>query len=264
MPNRVSLVRREWDYLIAAIMFYTRFPTPANANHSDLILNRSRKYFPLIGLFVGGLAALVYWLSSAMLATPIAIVLTMISTVLATGAFHEDGFADTCDGFGGGWDKEHVLTIMKDSRLGTYGAIGLFAILALKFALLFELSHLTMMTFGCLLLASHALSRQLSSSVIEFFDYVQDIDQSKVKPITDQRLCRVDLSISIALTFFAMLGLLILEPLASVCAVLLAAGGGYIFARYSRKRIGGYTGDVLGAIQQIAEVLFYTGFLLAL
>lgn len=259
-----SLLRREREFLIAALMFYTRLPTPANASHSELILNRSRKYFPLIGILVGGLSALVYCMTVAVLPSSICIVLSMIATVLATGAFHEDGFADTCDGFGGGWDKKQVLTIMKDSRLGTYGAIGLFSILALKFTLLFELSQQAMLTFACMLLASHALSRQYSSSVIECFDYVQDIDLSKVKPITDRRLGRADISTSIALTFVAMLGLLLLEPLASLCAALLAACGAYIFARYARTRIGGYTGDVLGAIQQIAEVLFYIGFLLAL
>ncbi len=130
----------------------------------------------------------------------IAIIASIIAGILTTGAFHEDGFADCCDAFGGGWTKEKILTIMKDSRLGTFGVIGLISILAVKFLLLKEILKFTpdleaptvnvFANYGqflLLLLAAHGTSRLMGVYTIRFYDYVTDIDASKAKPITSKK-----------------------------------------------------------------------------
>jgi len=247
------------DYLLAAVMFYTRIPVPAGQPHSSQILNFSRIYFPVIGWLVGAIGTFVYVLSLLFLPISIAVLLSMVATVLVTGAFHEDGFADSCDGFGGGWTTKQVLTIMKDSRVGTYATVGLLLLLGTKFIALFELAKMTqenLLLFALIYLCGHTFSRLLASIVIDRYDYVQDIDVSKVKPITDKRLSLE------ALLFTVVLGLLpiaylLLKNLSALYAVLFAALAGLLFIRYSVRRIGGYTGDVLGGVQQISEVIFY-------
>ena len=251
----------EWSLFLSAVMFYTRLPTPTNAPHSEEILNRSRKYFPAIGLIIGLLAAATFYIAHQAFSHGISVLFMIIATVLATGAFHEDGFADSCDGVGGGWSKEQVLTIMKDSRVGTYATVGILLLRSLKFMALWELSSLSFSLFASLLITAHVISRKISSMIIEYFDYVQDIDVSKVKPITDRRLNKPDLMVSSIISVLVLLFLAVQALSATVSAAIAAILIGYLFANYSRRRIGGYTGDVLGAIQQLAEMFFYLGFL---
>ena len=124
----------ELQLFLAAVMFYTRIPVSQNVGYSEVSLQKSIRYFPLIGWIVGGLSALLFLgLSLLPLPTTVVVLLSMVASIWVTGAFHEDGFADVCDGFGGGWTKEKILAIMKDSRLGTYGAIGLFLLLLCPF-----------------------------------------------------------------------------------------------------------------------------------
>ncbi len=118
MPD--SWPRRQLRLLLTAVMFYTRLPVPRWVGHSDDQLNRATVYFPLIGWLVGGVAAGVYWGAAQLWPPLVAVLLSTGAGVLLTGAFHEDGLADTCDGFGGGWTRERILTIMKDSRVGKY------------------------------------------------------------------------------------------------------------------------------------------------
>ena len=178
----------EWDYFWAAVMFYTRIPVPSSASFSDQILNQSRKYFPLIGLFVGSFACLVLLITHKFLPLSVCIGLSIVVTILLTGSFHEDGFADCCDGFGGGWDKAQVLSIMKDSRVGTYAVVGLVLLIGLKALSLYEIGLLSLPLLLITYINGHALSRFGASLCIECLDYVQDIDKSKVKPITLNRL----------------------------------------------------------------------------
>lgn len=251
----------EWSLLVAAVMFYTRLPTPKNAPHSEEILNRSRKYFPAIGLIIGLIAVSVFYVAHLVFSHSISVLLSMVATILATGAFHEDGFADSCDGLGGGWSKEQVLTIMKDSRVGTYATVGLMALLSLKFLALQDLSYLNFSVFVSLIIGAQVISRKVSSLVIERYEYVQDIDLSKIKPITDRRLSRQDLLTSSLITIAVLLVLALQALLATLCSIAIAFLVAHLFARYSYHRIGGYTGDILGAIQQLAELAFYLSFL---
>ena len=106
MSDSISIERAtlESDYFWAALMFYTRIPTPKSAKHSQQILNRSRKYFPVVGIIIGSIAVVAYCMANLVFGVPLSVALSMAATLLATGAFHEDGFADSCDGLGGGWN----------------------------------------------------------------------------------------------------------------------------------------------------------------
>src|SRR5258708_3410401 len=126
-------MKKEWKIFLTAVMFLTRISVPKNIDHSAEYLEKSPKYFPVTGWIVGGISALLFLVFSRYISTDIGVLASMIAGILTTGAFHEDGFADTCDAFGGGWTKEKILQIMKDSRIGAFGAIGLLAILSSKF-----------------------------------------------------------------------------------------------------------------------------------
>jgi len=260
-PQKEPSNNREWHYFYAALMFYTRLPVPKDTPHSTDILNKSRLYFPFIGILIGSISIFVYLISELFFSTPISIAFSMVATILATGAFHEDGFADTCDGLGGGWEAKQVLSIMKDSRLGTYASIGLVSILGIKFLALLDLSTISLSAFAFCIIAAHTFSRLIASLTIDAFDYVQDNDKSKVKPVTDSRLSSSDLHATFIITALPVLLLAFVALIPTLCGIFCASITGKLFAKYSRKRIGGVTGDILGAIQQLSELAFYLGFL---
>ena len=247
---------REKHYLWAALMFYTRVPVPVTYEHSDHNFNQSRKYFPLIGVMAGAVAVLVILLSVVVLPLSVSVALSMVATILFTGAFHEDGFADCCDGFGGGWDKTQILTIMKDSRVGAYATIGMIMILGLKFQALFETGLISVYLLVLVVLNGHTLSRIGASVAIEQLSYVQDIDKSKIKPINIASLSLSDWSISCLFAVPALVLLAIRQPIALLALPVMALFY-WLMCRYFTKRIGGYTGDCLGAMQQVLELVFY-------
>lgn len=248
--------RHERNLFFTALAFLTRIPIPAATPYSPEHMHASARYFPIVGMIVGGFGALVYLLAAQIWTAPIAILLSMAATVLLTGAFHEDGFADSCDGFGGGWRREQVLTIMKDSRIGSYAAIGSILLIALKFFGLLALAPAAQVAapaVGCALIVAHAWSRLLAISYLFDLNYVRDDATGKVKPMATQ-LSRNELLIA-ALSATPLLLLIGLRKTALVVAVLLLWR--WLFAKYLQRRIGGYTGDCLGCAQQVAEVLIY-------
>ena len=250
--RRVGVIRREIDIFLTALMFFTRIPVPSwlgYTYHSDY-LQQSSRYFPLIGWIVGGITALGFLALDAIFPLLIAVILSMALSILLTGAFHEDGWADVCDGFGGGMDKMRVLTIMKDSRLGTYGTLGLISVLGLKTALLVELGLIGFVPLA--LLTAHPLSRLASTSLIYTHDYVLENEDSKAKPLATQ----ISLKSLLVATAFGLVPLLLLTPLLWL-SVLPVVGVTWLMARWFARRIAGYTGDCLGAVQQITELVFY-------
>jgi adenosylcobinamide-GDP ribazoletransferase len=243
--------RKERDLLRTALMFLTRLPVGRGLTFSDELLNGSARYFPLVGLLVGMVAALIYGIGVLIFTPAVAVLISMASTVLLTGAFHEDGFADVCDGFGGGWQREQVLAIMKDSRVGSYATVGLFILLTIKFSTLEALDNAALVAPALLL--AHALSRLLAVSYLIEYPYVRDAETSKIKPLATQMSGN-----ALRFAVVSVLPLLLLISMWQallVCAVLLLWR--YGFGYYMQKRIGGYTGDCLGAAQQVAEVLVY-------
>lgn len=243
-------LRYEVELIWTAVMFFTRLPVPRALPYSDERLQGSARYFPWIGWLAGGVAAsgwaLGAWLGSPLLA---ALFATAASVVL-TGAFHEDGFADVCDGLGGAVSAERALEIMKDSRLGTYGTVGLGLLVATKVA---ALSALAGHGVSMLLIAGHTLSRLAAATVIHTGTYARSDDRSKSKPLSTS-LSRRGLAVA------AAGGLLPLLVLPGYVALLpLLALGTWAMKRWFDRRLGGYTGDCLGATQQVTEVLWYLG-----
>lgn len=244
-------MRRELRLFFTALAFFTRIPCLRWAGQNEDDLNHAARYFPLVGIVVGSAAALVYWLTSRILPQELAIIGSMAVTLWLTGAFHEDGLADTVDGLGGGWSKEQALDIMRDSRIGSYGAIALFMALLAKFQ---ALVHLSPALLPAVLLAGHAVSRFAAVLVIYTQDYVRA--SGKAKPLA-RRLSGGEL-LAAALFGLAPLALL---PAALLWALLPVAVVWLWFSRKLQLRLCGYTGDCLGAMQQLCEIAFYLGVL---
>jgi adenosylcobinamide-GDP ribazoletransferase len=249
---------KQLEYFFAALRFFTRLPVPAWVGHDAQQLNHAARWFPLVGAIVGAIGAAATELAALALPIGSAVLLGMVATVLVTGGFHEDGFADSCDGFGGGWDKAQVLAIMKDSRLGSYGAIGIVLLLLAKWNALVELDTAAGPPFlAVALVAAHAASRLASTTLIHALDYVRDDDSAKSKPLAS-RMTLPELAIA---TACGLAPCLLLPPLAALWALGAAAIVTWLAARYFVRRIGGYTGDALGATQQASELAFYIGLL---
>src|SRR3954462_1632600 len=162
-----SWLRAQIRALAAAFTFMTRLPLGGLASHDAADLPASSVYFPVVGLAVGLVGGIVYALAAHVWPTPLAVGLSMCVTVLMTGAFHEDALADAFDGFGGGWSREQVLAIMKDSRVGSYALVGVTLALALKFAALYTVAspHAPIGVVRSLI-AGHVLSRWSSILLI--------------------------------------------------------------------------------------------------
>jgi adenosylcobinamide-GDP ribazoletransferase len=244
-------------------MFLTRLPVPHTTDHAPEYLEKAAKYFPLIGWIVGSISALVFLLFHSFLSIDLSVLASIIAGILTTGAFHEDGFADVCDAFGGGWTKEKILDIMKDSRLGTFGVIGLLSVLTTKFFLLKELSALLISASSVLpligaFLAAHSLSRFMAVVAIQSSVYVFSDNKSKSKPLASRRLTGIEL---LSAAIFGLLPFLLL-PFYFLLVIVPLLLTTFFLIRYFNKWINGYTGDCLGAIQQTTEVVCYLSILL--
>jgi adenosylcobinamide-GDP ribazoletransferase len=257
-------LQREIRLFFTALMFFTRIPCPAWVDHSEEYLHHSSRYFPLMGWIVGGIGAAILFCSSFFLPTIIAVLLSMLATILTTGAFHEDGFADMCDGFGGGWTKERILEIMQDSRLGTYGTIGLIGMLALKAVCLLEIAQKTsIINAGFVMLAAHAASRFTAVTFLVTHEYARIDGESKSKPLAT----RMNISEFVTALISGLAPMLLLFPFLGWKVALLLIPllfAKWYLGRFYERWIGGYTGDCLGATQQVAEVAFYLVFTMML
>ncbi|MGZ5051313.1 MAG: adenosylcobinamide-GDP ribazoletransferase [Methylobacter sp.] len=232
--------------LLLALSFYTRLPSPKNLDYQ--LLPQSAVYLPVVGWLIGGIAALSFCLANQIWPQTTAAIIALIAGVLLTGALHEDGFADVCDGFGGGMNRQRILEIMKDSHIGVFGVLGLLLLLALKIS---TLAALTYAAAPFVVLAGHSLSRLPPLLLMRRYRYAR-AEHSKASGA----VYRPGLG---ELAFAAVAALLPLLWLPALCAltvipVLLAT---VLLGRYFYRRIGGYTGDCLGASQQIAETVFY-------
>ena len=248
------MIRRELEYFFGAIRFFTRLPVPGWVGHSAEALNRSARYFPAVGLLVGGIGALVYLAALQLWPQPVAVLLSMAATIYATGAFHEDGLADTVDGLGGGWDKLRILEIMKDSRVGSYGVIAMVLALLGKFALL---SALDAKLVPVALIAGHTLSRFCSTALLATMDYVREDLLAKAKPLAN-RLTAGELLAALGFALLPLAGVPLPKAAAGCALAILATL--WLAAKF-RRWLGGYTGDCLGATQQLSELAFYLGLL---
>jgi adenosylcobinamide-GDP ribazoletransferase len=244
-----------------ALQFFTRLPIPGWVGFDAAWLNQASRYFPLVGVVVALLAAGVYFVAALIFPAPVAVLLSTAASIYATGAFHEDGFADMCDGFGGGMSPQRVLEIMKDSRIGAYGAIGILCMLALKCAALAALDPV--MAIAALLLA-HPLSRLMASALIWQLSYARE--EGKAKPLA-QSMRTGEFAIAASTALIPALILIAggwLTWTALAISLLSAALVTLWLAGKIVRRLGGYTGDCLGAVQQVSEVTIYLALLASL
>jgi adenosylcobinamide-GDP ribazoletransferase len=249
-------LRDQSEAFFGAIRFFTRLPVPAWVGHSAEGLNASARYFPAIGLLIGLIGALVFVAAAALWPLPLAILLSMGATIYLTGAFHEDGLADSADGLGGGWTREDVLRIMKDSRNGSYAVVAVVMVLLGKY---FALAQLPLPWIPLALIGGHAVSRFCATVLIALLDYAREDASSKAKPLAT-RLSKgsVVVAAGFALAGLAVCKIMIALPPLAV-GVGLAALATLWLARKMKRRLGGYTGDLLGAVQQASELAFYVG-----
>ena len=272
------------SYLLA-VQFFTRIPITGKLAHwtgfSPQALKNSAAHFPGVGVLVGVVGAGVFCgvlalLPDAVFSPLIAAALSTVVTVLLTGGFHEDGLADVADGLGGSYDRERALDIMKDSRVGAFGAMALVLALLSKVALLALLGSLegaptawenapfTGWYAAGALLAGHTVSRTLPLLLVRWLPHVGDTAASKSKPLADH----ITLG-RLLLAFLWCFSALVTVFTAFDASNLIAACSFSMLAllwmgRLFSRRIQGFTGDCLGATQQVCEIAFYLGLAVSL
>lgn len=232
-------------------MFYTRLPCPAWVGYSDEQLNKSTRYFPSIGWLVGGAVAAVVGLGSLAWPPALAVCLGLGVGVMLTGAFHEDGFADVCDGFGGGMSAERTLEIMKDSRVGAFAAIGLVLLFGVKISAMTALVTAEPWYGLVGLVFAHVLSRFMAVTIIFTDDYARADLTSKVKPIGNHISIG---GLMVAAAWLAPFVWLLWQRPWWFLAVPVAFAFRLRLGGWFKRRLGGYTGDCLGCAQQVIEL----------
>ncbi len=238
-------------HLAAATMYLTRLPLPARLTNDNPPVSEIAPYFPLVGMMVGSIGAAVAYISASVFPLEIAILLSMAATIYLTGAFHEDGFADVCDGFGGGWEKDRILAIMKDSRVGSFATVGVILILALKYQ---ALIHIPVNELVKSMIAGHAISRAMPVVMSCFMVNVRETNmRTDEKPMFQSQTL---LQGAVALVF-GLLPMIVLHDKAVYWSLVPLFAVTVLMARFFKRWIGGYTGDCCGAVQQVTEVVFY-------
>ena len=256
-------LQHEWRLILVATQFLTRLPVPQFSHYNPQWLHQSSRHFPAVGLLVGLLCASVFWLASILFTPLIAAVMSTVFGIKLTGAFHEDGLADSCDGLGGGLTRERTLEIMKDSRLGTYGVLGLVSALLLKVSLL---AAMPLSVAIVALIIGHTASRLFCISLLTLLPYGGEIEHAKAKPMAQQLTPLQGLYSSGWLILAIMLVTLIFPKTMqqiglgqwSLTLVSALVATDYM-RRLLRRRLDGYTGDGLGATQQLSEIAIYVG-----
>ncbi len=244
----VRQARRLGEEVAVAFQFLTRIPMPNTMYKADS-LSRAIKFFPLVGLVVGTGAALLQKLLLPHLSRPLIALSVLAYLVLITGCLHEDGLADTFDGFGGGWNRDQVLAILKDSRIGSYGATALVLSLLARYLLLASIpaGH-----FATYLISAHVLCRWTSLPLSYFLSPAREEDGqgARIAKLTSLTSLLFGTVFSVAVVMFALRWLAVGPLLFTLISVALSG------LLYSRK-IGGVTGDCFGATNQLAEIAVY-------
>ncbi|NTW50397.1 MAG: adenosylcobinamide-GDP ribazoletransferase [Chlorobiales bacterium] len=250
-------MREQLNILFSAIQFLTRLPVGRWITYDPGHLTKSVAYFPVVGALVGVLGAAVIAVMSLLVPPVLAVLFSMIATVVATGAIHEDGLADTIDGLGGGHTRERMMEIMKDSRVGSYGVIALWFSLTLKFVLLNELLTRDLWLAAGGLMLAHMLGRSSTVVLIYRYPYVRT-EPGKAPFIVDSMTTpRLFLSLS-----FTFLFSVLLFGWKAFFVLAVASIATWLTGRHVNRRIGGITGDTLGAANQIVELSVYLALLM--
>lgn len=256
-------------------MYYTRIPVPKEMGFDLMYESQSKKFFPLIGIIVGFVIGVTFLACLYLkLSISIAVIFSMIVSVFLTGALHEDGLADVCDGFGGGYTKDRILEIMKDSRVGVYGVIALIFSLLLKYQLIYELMVFEQYPEGMifeetflsvfylpvfLFIAAHSMSRFATITFVNTHEYARRDETSKASGVTNTVMSIKDLFIA---GIFGLVPMFLLNSWWLFIVIIPVFFTKYLLGTFYKKQIGGYTGDCLGASQQVLEIVFYLSVLI--
>ena len=236
------------DKILATLIFFTRLPfwriKQVDAEHYKHVV----PYWPLAGWLTGGIMAGVLWLAGQVMPLSVAWIVAIVARLLVTGCLHEDGLADFCDGMGGGVTRERVLTIMKDSHIGTYGVIGLI----LYFLFLIQMSALPLDLLCPIVFVGDVWSKFVSSHIINILPYARKEDEAKNKTIY-QRMSALEAFIG------ALLGTIpaaVLLPKTYWPALLAPVAVFILLVWLIKRRIQGYSGDCCGALFLISELTY--------
>lgn len=255
-------------HFLLALQFFTRIPITGRlaawVGFNPAMLNRASGHFPGVGWVVGAVGALVLWLAGQHwganpLGALLAALLCVANTAWLTGAFHEDGLADTGDGLGGSVARERALAIMKDSRIGSYGAVTLVLVLLLKLACLALLVQGGAAAAACAVLAAQVLSRLAPLWVMRCLPYVSESASAKSKPLADS-VSGASLWVGVLWSIPAVA--LMQQAQGTIATIVALACWLFMLLamlRLLQRRLQGFTGDTMGAMQQLCELALYLG-----
>lgn len=252
-PARSETPIGELRLFLTALQYFTRLRMPASVGHGQAQLEGVTRYFPAVGWVVGVVAAAVLWLASLLLPAPLPVILSTVASIWLTGAFHEDGLADTFDGLGGSAARERALEIMRDSRVGTYGALALVLVVLIKLA---ALDAMPVMPACAALVAAHPLSRWCSVVIIWRRSHAGEHESRAKAAVQPMSMMQFSIATAFGLLPASLCGMRALAGL--VLALCTLAW----LLRWFTRRLGGYTGDTLGATQQLTEISFYLAVLI--
>ncbi|MBV8681402.1 MAG: adenosylcobinamide-GDP ribazoletransferase [Caulobacteraceae bacterium] len=243
---------REWRLFCCAVGFLTRLPAPALRDFQPAWIGRSARWFPLVGQIVGALSAAVFLAAGQLWGGAAAAILAVGAGVWITGAFHEDGLADTADGLGGGTSPEARLEIMKDSRIGTYGVLALGLVVGLRVA---ALAAMPGWEGAVALVAAHGFGRAAAVAAMATQPYVGASTTAKAGASPQDPGKANALVAGLA----ALWPFLLIPPRAALLSIGLAVAAAAIVGALAHRLIGGRTGDTLGAVEQAAETAVLLG-----
>ena len=243
-------MRSAANSFLVAMQFMTRLPVSRRLRHSPDALAKSAVFFPAIGLLIGLGGAGLYLLLSPHVSREIVVVLMLVYLVAVTGGLHEDALGDAADGFGGGWEKDEVLAIMRDSRIGSFGTIAITLGLLARFVFLTNVAPGRFVGF---FIAGQVLGRWTALPLAFFLPSARENEAGQGKLIAS-KITAVSFGAGTILAFaIAAIALKAAALWAALTAATIAAICGF----YCRRRIGGITGDCLGATNQLSEIAIY-------
>lgn len=247
----LSSLKKQGVLFCYALSFFSRLPVPKSINFKTFPFHLGNAYFPVVGLLYALTCFVVYYASQFVFDNTISVILMLVAGMLFTGCLHEDGFADSCDGFGGGYNKKQCLAIMKDSQIGTYGVLGLIILLALKINVLSTLADNQHITFVGMLISAAIVSRFSVLCLMQYSEYARD-DQSSKSITSSQHL---PMKYFIAALLFSLLAMSWIPLIWCLLIITVVIVSTLLCRAYFYKQIAGYTGDCLGFLQQLNELL---------
>ena len=249
----LALLMKVLRSFLAAVQLLTRIPVPSRMDKPAAVpslLPEAAVFFPLVGGLIGLFTGAVIWAASYLWPMPLAVLIGLAAEAVLTGAFHEDAVADCCDGFGGGWSREDVLRILKDSRIGSFGMLGLALALLLRAGCLAAVDRAELLPVAA---ASSALGRWAGLLMMALVAPL--VDREGLARHVASRINLRDLAAGTVLAAPAVVWYAWLEPIRLGCGLATVVFGTGAWAWYVRGRLGGTTGDCLGFACYLGQVL---------